>query len=292
MNSKLANTTKQGEIEKRLSEKITTFEHLKETSCSRLYRITGANEYVAKETKSGSIAGEFEHHKLLYQLWIDEKASLDFIIPKVYFLSEDETFYVMEFVQCSFNMQSILNEKHTFAVDIFSKAGQCCNQLHQLLTKYMFEKKKKFSSCNLVLDIKGHSAKKINRYLTDFNIDELCVIVEDLKPSNILIDDALNVYFIDFQHDYYSCSFYYDLARFTDTAKLFAFLKNPIYYVFHLRYINDALGSFLKGHQSNLNKDSLIKMRYVHRKLHVQRKFKAAGWLDAMVLRLIYCFIL
>ncbi|RKY09253.1 MAG: hypothetical protein DRP56_02870, partial [Planctomycetota bacterium] len=59
-----------------------------------------------------------------------------------------------------------------------------------------------------------------------------------------------------------------------------------------LRYINNALGSFLKGYQSNLNKKTLTKMRYVHRKLHVQRKFKAAGWLDAMVLKLIYCFIL
>ena len=64
-------------IEEQLGEKIEVIRLMTETSPSNIFHIIGKQQYVLKQTKKKSLDGQYENHKKIYQLWLDNKSILD-----------------------------------------------------------------------------------------------------------------------------------------------------------------------------------------------------------------------
>ena len=278
-------------IEKQLNEKIDSITLLKETSCSFLYHIKAKKEYVLKKSKSQSISEEFNNHKKIYECRLREKGNLDFKVPEVYFLADDEKFYVMEYIRGAGNLLEILLQNKDGAGEVFRRAGECMNQYHALTTKYLIDDKQSMlvhDTIKQLLDSKA--ADKVRAFLDSFGEDTYRIIFKDFTLSNIVLDDNNNIYFTDFQKIYYYAPFYYDLARFIDTGKVFALVKKPLFFLLNCGKINSILNSFLDGYNPGLDRELLKKMQWLHRAEHIQMKANRSRR-DALILKLIYCII-
>ena len=279
------------EIETRLNEQIDSITLLKETNCSFLYYTRGKREYVLKKSKEENISEEFDNHRKIYECWFREKENLRFKIPEIYFLSSDRKFYLMEYIENGISILDVLLRGKNDINELFRRAGECINQYHWLVTKYLAENKRSMlvhNTIRLILD--GKAGNKIRRCLDEFGDDTYKIIFKDFTPSNIVLDQNKNVYFLDFQKIYYYAPFYYDLARFIDTGKVFSLVHKPLFFLLNSSKIDDALKSFLDGYDSRLDKACLKRMHYVHRKEHIQMKLNK-NWFDSIILRIIYWLI-
>ena len=278
-------------IEKQLNEKIDGITLIKETSCSFLYHIKAQKQYVLKKSKAQSISEEFNNHKKIYECWRKEKENLNFKIPEVYFLADDEKFYVMEYIRGAVNLLQLMFRNKNNAAEIFKRAGECMNQYHAFTTKFLFDDKQSMlvhDTIKQLLDSKA--ADKVRKCLDAFGEDTYRIIFKDFTLSNIVLDDNNNIYFTDFQKIYYYAPLYYDLARFVDTGKVFALVKKPLFFLRNCGKINSILNSFLHGYNPGLDRELLKKMQWLHRAEHIQMKANKSRQ-DALILKLIYRII-
>ena len=278
-------------IENLLGEQIDTISLLKETSRSLLYYVRAKRQYLLKKSKKESIRQEFDNHKRIYECWIKEKENLRFRIPEVYLLDAGKKFYLMEYIESGLNLLEALFQNKDNTNEIFKRAGECVNQYHNLVTKYLSQNKESMldhDTIKQLLDDRG--ANKIRKTLDDFDDDTYRIIFKDFTLSNIVLDKDNNIYFLDFQKIYYYAPFYYDLARFIDTGRVFSLVRRPLFFLLNFSKINRALNSFLDGYSDALDKTPLKKMQYLHRAEHIRMKANISK-LDSMILRLIYCIV-
>ena len=278
-------------IENLLGEQIDTISLLKETSCSLLYYVRAKRQYLLKKSKKESIHEEFDNHKRIYECWLKEKENLGFRIPEVYLLDAGKKFYLMEYIESGLNLLEALFQNKDNTNEIFKRAGECVNQYHNLATKYLSQNKESMlehDTIKQLLDDRG--ANKIRKTLDDFDDDTYRIIFKDFTLSNIVLDGNNNIYFLDFQKIYYYAPFYYDLARFIDTGRVFSLVRRPLFFLLNFSKINRALNSFLDGYSDALDKTPLKKMQYLHRAEHIRMKANISK-LDSMILKLIYCIV-
>jgi len=276
-------------IETRLGEKIDSVSLLGKTSCSFLYRLKGSKEYVLKQSIKGDISHEFQNHQTIYDCWAKE--SLDFRVPQVYFLSDRKDYYLMEYIDEAINLLEVMFQNRSDRDDIFHRAGTCLSQYHALTTKYLIENQKSIFLHNTVEQLLNSKySEKMKRLIDKFDEQTYRIIFKDFTFSNLALDRSGQLYFIDFQNIYYYAPFYYDLARFIDTFKVFALVRKPVSFPFNCDRINVALESFLQGYDEKLDRQQLKTMQQFHRAEHIQMKV-AKDKLGALVLKLIYCML-
>ena len=278
-------------IEKQLNERIDSFTLIKETSCSFLYHVKAQKQYILKKSKAKSISEQFNNHKKIYECWLSEKENLNFKIPEVYFLSNDEKYYVMEYISGAIDLLQLMFQNKNNAAEIFKRAGESMNQYHTLTTKSLFGGKQSMLEHNTIKQLlDSKAADKARAILDSFSEDTCRIIFKDFTLSNMVLDDDGNIYLIDCQKIYYYAPLYYDLARFIDTGKVFALVKKPLFFLLNCGKINAILNSFLNGYNPELNRELLKKMQWLHRAEHIQMKANK-NKLDAVILKLIYCII-
>ncbi len=279
------------EIEQQLNEKILSFDLLKETDCSFLYLVAGEKRYVLKLNKKGNIGAEYDNHRRIYECWKEEKHNLTFKIPQTYFLSTDKTFYVMEYIKNGINLLEVLFQNRNDTDNLFRKTGRCLKQYHDLATKYLYENRQSFLEHNTVKQIlKTHKGPMLKKILNYFDDDSYRIIFKDFKPTNVVIGEKDDLYFLDFQKIYYYAPFYYDLTRFVDAAEIFSIVKKPVFSLLNFAKIKKAMKSFLQGYEGDIDESSLKKMQIFHRQEHFQMK-KNKNRLNAIVLKLLYWII-
>jgi len=276
-------------VEKKLGEAISHVTLLRETSCSFLYCLEGDKKYVLKQSKKADISHEFQNHQIIYECWAKDKENLDFKVPQVYFLSDGRDFYLMEYIDGAVNLLDVLFQHHHDRDEIFRRAGVCLRQYHGLTTRYLLEKRKSIFVHNTVEQLlNSKSAEKLKSWLNEFDEQTYRIIFKDFTFSNLALDRSGQLYFIDFQNIYYYAPFYYDLARFIDTFKVFALVRRPGFSLLNRGKIRSALESFVQGYDTKLDRGQLKTMQQFHRAEHIQMK-AAKDKFGALVLRLIYC---
>ncbi len=277
--------------EKRLNEKFSEAVLLKETSCSFLYRLSGKKQYLLKKGKTEEFTDEYENHKIIYELWNAEKDYLDFKIPELYFVCDEEQFYVMEFISQGTDLQKLLQQDLDKAKNAFRRTGDCLRQYHDLTTRRLSHSKENiFDYKHMVQLFQRGYRNEIMDVFDQFEEGDYRIVHNDFKPSNVVLDSNGNIYFLDFNQIYFYAPFHYDLIRFIDTAKVFALINAPARYMFDARKINATLEVFLQGYSGNIDRTLLKKMAEVRRKEHIQMKLNYR-WLDAAVLKIIYYLI-
>jgi tRNA A-37 threonylcarbamoyl transferase component Bud32 len=278
------------EIEKRLNEQISSISLLKETSCSLLFHIKANKEYVLKETKSQNINEEFLNHKTIYDCWAEEKQDLDFRIPALFLKTADEKAYLMEYIDGT-NLFDLLLRNSDNATDAFRLVGESLHQYHQFATRCLVANRADLQNHNSIRQIlKSRRGKKFRRILNSFDNQCYRTILKDVTASNILLDKNNHIYLVDFQKIFYYAPFYYDLARFIDTTKVFCLVKKPMFYAAHYRTIQKALNNFIKGYDQSLDFSCLDKMHLLHRAEHIQMKANCSI-VNAFILKLIYSIL-
>ena len=278
-------------IEKQLNEKIGRVVLLKETSCSFLYHVRADKQYVLKKSKAESIEKEFENHKKVYELWQREKGNFGFKVPEIYFLSSDKKSYLMQYIKGGVNLLEVLFRGRDDTNEIFGRVGRCVNQYHNFATEHLAESREDMLVHDTVRQLlNGRRARKIRRCLDEFGDDTYRIIFKDFTFSNIVLAQSGDIYFLDFQNIYYYAPFYYDLARFVDTAKVFTLVRRPFFFLFNISRINCALKSFLNGYGDGIDQACLRRMQRVHRAEHIQMKANKNKF-DSIILTLIYCLI-
>jgi len=278
-------------IETQLGERINTISLLKETSCSLLYCVETERKYVWKTTKQKTIEKEFDNHRKIFECRLGEKDKPGFGIPKIYFLSGDRKSYLMEYIEGGTNLLDVLLQNRADTGDLFRRTGRCLRQYHNLATKYLAKEKENILTHNTIkqlLDKRG--GYKIRGCLDSFSQDSYRIIFKDFTLSNVVLDKNNNIYFLDFQNIYYYAPFYYDLARFIDTTRVFALVRRALFFLLNRRSVNLALEGFLGGYDDTLNKVQLKRMQYLHRREHIQMKANKSK-LDSTILKLIYTAI-
>ena len=244
-----------------------------------------------KKSKTRSIEEDFENHKKVYELWRREKENFGFKIPEIHFLSSDKKSYLMQYIAGAVNLLEVLLGGRDDTDEIFSRAGKCVNQYHSFATKHLARNKEDMLVHNTVAQLlHGRKAHKIRRCLDGFDTDTYRIIFKDLTLSNIVLAESSDIYFLDFQKIYYYAPFYYDLARFIDTGKVFSLVRRPLFFLLNFSRINGALKNFLDGYGSEVDEAYLKRMQYMHRAEHIRMKANKSK-LDSMVLKLIYSII-
>ena len=260
------------DVVRELGDRVAFGRMLKETYGSRLYQLMGEKEYVLKQSKSVSLAGEFSNHKYAYDLW-SKGDGFGFAIPKPYFLADDESYYVMEYVKAATGLSDILPKCGAESLAVYERVGSCLKEYHEMVTK-------DFSGDRIPIGKHVIIAKLLNRdegngvreILGQFAEDSYRAIFKDFTFSNVVLDADGRIYFIDFQKIDFFAPFYYDLARFIDTFKVFTFVRHPLFYVSNIGLINKTVDSFIDGYDSGLDKRLLAKMRKVHQQEHILTK--------------------
>jgi len=279
------------QIEIKLDEKIEKVELIKETGLSFLYRITGEKKYILKESKNADISEEFYNHKKVYDCWAQNRQGLDFKIPQVYFLADDKKSYLMDYIEAACNLLESLQKKRPAIMQIFQKAGLCVNQYHTLMTKALEGQRQSiFDHDSFAQIIQSKDGHKIKNHFNQFPDESFRTIFKDFSLSNVIVDKNNDIYFVDFQKIYYYAPFYYDLARFIDTGKVFSLAQKPLFFLVNFNKINKILNSFIDGYGAGVDKTHLKTMCYIHRKEHIQMKKNVSSF-DALILQIIYWLI-
>lgn len=274
---------------KQLDEKIDDINLLTETDKSFVYHVVGKQEYILKMSKGPSIEEEFNNQKTIYECWCAEKEHLGFRIPRIYFLSEDGKFYIMEYIQGR-NLLAALFKYKKDTNETFREIGECIHQYHNITTKHLLNHRENITEHNTIKQILKNTSKNVKECLDDFQEDMYKIIFKDFTPSNVFLGRNGEIYFLDFQKVHYFAPFYYDLARFIDTTKVFTLVKRPLFFLFNFNKINNALKSFLSGYDPNLDKKCLRKMQYLHRIEHIQMKANKSMF-DSIILTIIYWIV-
>jgi hypothetical protein len=264
---------------------------INETACSWLWLISGQSKYILKINKKNNIKEEYENHKTIYDLWSQNESGLDFQIPKPYAIGNNYQEYIMDYVEEGQNLLEILFRNDHRADNIFLRTGQCLCQFHELTTRGLINAKQDLLLHNSIAKIlKKKKGKKLKKLLGEFSNNTNKVIFKDFKPSNVVVDKNNKIYFLDFQKIYYYAPFYYDLARFIDTTKIFAIVKKPLFSLSNRRYINSAIQSFLIGYGDGIVLGDLKKMQKLHRSEHICMK-RNINIFDSIVLKFLYWLV-
>ena len=278
-------------IDTQLQERIEALSPLKETSCSRLYLARGRQTYVVKQAKKENIRQEYDNHRTVYDCWRQEADHVDFRVPETYCISEDQTYYVMAYIEGAKNLNDLLRQDLEDIRKPFAEVGVSLRQYHRVMTDHLGQDPENILSHDTMEQLLGR--ERAARLLADFatfNEETYRVIFKDVTASNILLGGDGRVYFIDFQHIRYWAPLYYDLARFIDTTQALTLVHRPLFFLKERHKINSVLRCFLDGYNGEFNEADLRRMQGVHRREHIQMKRKH-GWLDAVVLSLIYRFL-
>lgn len=260
------------DIAQRLGDKLEHAELLKETYGSKLYLLRGEKEYVLKHSKGGSIAGEYRNHKCVYDIWAGCDG-VGFMIPEPYFLAGDESYYVMEHVKGAVGLREVLPKYGMESLDIYKRVGSCLKDYHEMMTDNLHGDRVGIEShVTIAKLLKRNDGNRVREILGEFREDSYKVIFKDFTFSNVVLDEDGKIYFIDFQKIDFFAPFYYDLARFIDTLKVFTFTKHPLFWVSHVGLIKKTADSFLAGYSDKIDKELLAKMQSVHRQEHILTK--------------------
>lgn len=277
-------------IEKELKVKVLTITLFKKTNPSEIYIANTQNKkYIIKKGLGESIEEEYINHKTIYKIYLENKDAAFFSIPKPYMINKKGNYFVMEYIENANNFQElILNKNFKLLNEIASSIGKSIYSYHQLATKYLTTRTNIFDHGTMQLVISSkHGNKIINLYKKIPN-NSFCIIFKDFKATNILVDKYKNIYFIDFQKINYYASYYYDLARFIDTTKIFTFVKNPIYYLLKRKNISNIFANIINSYKKDINLNYLYIAQKIHQTEHIFMKKEKGHFLNSVILQLIY----
>lgn len=278
-------------IGQRLTDDIEYAELLKETSLSNIYLLSGRQKYALKENKNGNIRTEYDNHRRIFDIWSGHKEAVEFYVPKPYLLSDDESFYVMEYIAEAIDLKDALPMQGEKALVLYNRTGRCLRQYHEMMTEEIVDRRMDIQSHPpLTKLLAGKNGEHLREVLSKFNEDCYRIIFKDFTFSNVMVDTKNEIYLFDFQKIEYYAPFYYDLARFIDTLKVFTFLEHPVFAIRHWPLIKKATKRFIEGYGKPINPSLLQSMQLLHRKEHVFEKYRNAP-LKAMILKLIYTFV-
>ncbi len=251
--------------------------------------------YIIKQSLNGSIIKDYKNHELVYQIWNRVKGDVDFIIPEPLFCDVDSKYYIMEFISDANNLQDIvLNDDSTNLEDSFNRIGKVLYQYHHFMTLHLLSKREEFEGHNTLKSVLTSRKKGIFiNLMNHFDESMYSIIFKDFKPSNILIDLNDKIYLIDFQNIYYYAPFYYDLARFIDSLKVFTFFKSPMFYFLNRKRINRFIECFTKGYsESKIDIKLLNDARKIHQMEHIFMKKDKGHNMKAFILEIFYSVVI
>jgi hypothetical protein len=275
------------EVAHALGEQVTFGGLLKDTYGSRLYLLKGEKEYVLKLSKSVSLSGEYRNHQCVYDLW-SKCDGVGFAIPKPYFVGDDESYYVMEYVKAATGLPEILPKCGADSLDIYRRVGSSLRDYHEMMTSNFGGDKIPIDSHVYIEELLSRGdGNGVREILGQFTEDSYRAIFKDFTFSNVVLDADGRIYFIDFQSIDFFGPFYYDLARFVDTFKVFTFTGHPLFYVGNVGLIKKTVESFLDGYNLGLDKSLLTKMRKVHQQEHILTK-ELQKPLHGLILKCLY----
>ncbi len=278
-------------VAQRLGDDIEHAELLKETSLSKLYLLEGRQKYVLKENKCGNIRTEYDNHLRVFEIWSRHKEAAEFYVPKTYFLNEDESFYVMEYIAEAIELRETLPKQAEKALDSYDRTGRCLRQYHEIMTEEIVDNRMDIENHPILAKLlAGKNGKHMQKILSEFGEECYQIILKDFTFSNVMVDTKGKLYFFDFQKIEYYAPFYYDLARFIDTLKVFTFLEHPIFAIRRWPLIKKATKRFIEGYGKPVDQKLLRSMQLFHRKEHVFEKYRNAP-LKAMILKFLYIFM-
>ncbi len=277
-------------IEQRLAERVESMHLLAETAPSRIYLVRADRQYVVKESKKGSIVQEYSHHKAIYECWLPRRDQLGFGIPRPYFLSDDRRFFMMEYIEGD-NLLRILLQGTGDVQGLFRQTGQYLRQFHDMTTNHLALQTRPLTECDSIRKLlTGPQRPLLDTCLGAFSETTYRAIFKDFTPSNVVINQAGQVYFLDYHELGYYAPFYYDLARFVDTTRVFGLIRRLPYSAIGFHRVRQALACFIEGYGNEAEPALLKKMQIVHRREHVRMKLDYSLW-RGILLRLIYVVV-
>lgn len=265
-------------IEQRIDEPVVSMHLLAETAPSRIYLVRAGGHYIVKESKKSDIEQEFGYHKAIYEYWLSERSQWEFGIPKPYFLSDDQQFFMMEYIEGD-NLLRILLRGTGDVKGLFRQTGKYLRQFHDMTTAYLTHQTKPLTECETIKKLMAGSRRsRLKTCLEAFSDITSQAIFKDFTPSNVVISQTGRVYFLDYHDLGYCAPFYYDLARFVDTTRVFGLIRGLPNSVINFYRVRQALEGFLEGYGDDVESSLLKKMQIVHRKEHVRKKLDVSLW--------------
>ena len=281
-------------VEDYFGEKVVSINLINRTSLSEIYLLKTEleNKYILKEGLTGkeNIYKEYLNHEVVYNVWHALRETLNFYVPAVYFHDGIHNYYVMEYVENSIDLQTLIFKLDKNKIeDLLYKTGNAFCEYHEKVSTRFKDRKKAFNECRMVnpkerLTTKNHL---LDLY-TSMPADTYRFIFKDAKPSNVLIDNKERVWLVDFQNIYYFAPFYYDIARFIDTLRIFSFKKSPLKYLLKRKKISNLVESFIQGYGKDISLKYLDVARRIHQKEHVEMKYKRGQMLEMFILKALY----
>ncbi len=277
-------------VEACLEETIHGQSLLTETYPSRIFVLHGQRDYLLKQTRTIPLAKQFANHKRIYDVWVAQKDSLGFRIPKPYVLGPDHDYIVMEYVDGE-NLLTQLIQGRDDILDVYRRTGQGLRQYHTLATQAFHDMAEPLSQYGYLAELRSRRAgRHIEEQLGAFSSDSQRVLFKDFTPANIAVTQAGDIYFLDLQDVFYAGPLYYDLSRFMDTTKVFSIVRNPLCLVRGYGRVRRALAAFVQGYGSQIDPEALTRMGQIHRQEQVYIK-TTKTWMRGLILRLLFTVI-
>jgi hypothetical protein len=277
-------------IEARLHETIHGHHLLTETYPSRIFVLHGQRDYLLKLTRTIPLGKQFANHKRIYDVWVDQKDSLGFRIPKPYLLGPDDDYIVMEYVNGDNLLNQVIQGRDDI-VDVYRRTGQSLRQYHTLATQAFRDMAEPLIQYGYLAELRLRRAgRHVVERLEAFSSDSQRVLFKDFTPANIAVTQAGDIYFLDLQDVFYAGPLYYDLSRFMDTTKVFSIVRNPLCLLRGYGRIRQALDAFIQGYGSEIDPEALTRMAYIHRQEQIYIK-TTKTWIRGLVLRLLFTVI-
>jgi len=264
---------------------------LKKTNCSEILLIKLHNKkYILKRGLNESIEEEFLNHKKVYSIYKRNKENVSFIIPKVYSYNKKANFYIMEYIQSAMNLQEIIfNGNFKTMQQTFYNLGKAIKSYHSVMTNGIKSTKIPILEHGTVKTVlESEKGVEFKKNYNEFPKNSYCRIFKDFKSTNVLVNKDNKINLIDFQKIYYYAPFYYDLARFIDTIKVFTFVKSPLYYIVNRKKINRVLRYFIKGYGEKIEIKLLNNARKMHQEEHIYMKREKGEIINSIILKFIY----
>lgn len=276
-------------IEEFLGQTISRVSLLADTYPSWLYRLEADKSYVCKISKRQPLDCQYDNHWRLYQEWREKQSSFCFMIPKPYLLGPKGQFMLMEHVEGE-TLLGRLTTSRSDILGLFTKVGLSLRQFHRLVAVFKDEARD-LSDCKSMANvIRKRGGTQIARCLDLVSPNQCGVIFRDFTPSNVMATTQEDLYFIDFPDVFYRGPYYYDLARFIDTTKVFGFIAKPLRFLRQPKKIQQAVEAFLTGYDPVFDLNCLKKMQHVQRMEHVHYKTQETR-VRGMILKLLYKYL-
>jgi len=175
------------------------------------------------------------------------------------------------------------------AIELFHRTGRALCQYHELAQKAFSHEAVDLRECDSMKELlKGKKGSVVEAALNRIPPKNTGVIFKDFTPSNVVINDSGQIYFIDIQEQFYRAPLAYDWARFMDTLRIFGLVRKPSMLRF-FSLIRQAEEAFLRGYGGT--RDLYFKdIQYVHRMEHVHIKITKTP-LRGVILKLLYAMV-